>query len=253
MKLYDDIIDQESRLFARIGTGLKELGISMDPNVWKDDGKGGIVLKSDMQCELGGGNFPAVGSQLVTLDQALVDRDGLYLIGPDLCEIKKDQPYARIAWILLDEHSPQKGEHLAEGRLYDLIRSIEYVRYRVNPHGYMQRISAAAHREPVRIGKRAVAEGLDFAKVGALYIRAYQSNPLVKAVKMFFVTDPNADYHQLAELAQKAERITQALDHVLKDFNMNCSACNLKDVCDEVEELKKLHFRESGGSRPEPI
>lgn len=238
MKLYDEIIEKELAMFTAMKERAKALPFSMEPGVWRDDGKNGIVLKSDMQCELGGGNFKAIGSQRITADSRFLTKDELFLVGPDIPQIKKDQPYARIAWILLDDQGLKR-----ENDLYQMIRAIEYTRYSVNPHGYMQRISSVGHREPVRISRQAVQEGLDFSKVGSMYLQAYHRNPYVKAVKMVFFTDPDTDFAMLQNLSERAECITQALDHVLKDFKMNCATCNLKEVCDEVEELKELHFQ----------
>lgn len=236
--LYDEIIQKEIALVKEQESRTKQLPISMNKEVWKDSGKNGIVLKSDMQCELGGGSLKAVGNQVVTMDKGLVPADELVLIGPDLPEIIGSRPYARIAWILLDDQAAA-----GEGELYDMIRAIEYTRYRVNPYGYMQRIALSGHREPVRISRQAVQEGLTFAKVGSLYLQAYHQNPYVKTVKMLFFTDPAVDYEELARDAERTESITKALDHVLRDVKMNCSSCSLKEICDEVEELKELHFQ----------
>ena len=236
--LYDEIIKKEIALVKGQESRAKQLPVSMDKNVWKDSGKNGLVLKSDMQCELGGSSLQAVGNQMVTTDKGLVAADELLLIGPDLPEITANRSYARIAWILLDDQAA-----VQERDLYDMIRAIEYIRYRVNPYGYMQRIALSGHREPVRISKRAVREGLDFAKVGSLYLQAYHQNPYVKAVKMMFFTDPDKDYEEFARDAERTESLTKALDHVLKDFKMDCASCSLKEICDEVEELKVLHFQ----------
>lgn len=236
--LYDEIIKKEIALVNKQQFRSKQLPISMDRDVWKDSGKNGIVLKPDMQCELGGGSMKAVGNQMVTTDKGLVPADELVLIGPDLGEITSSKPYARIAWILLDDRST-----VQERDLYDMIRALEYIRYRVNPYGYMQRIALSGHREPVRISRQAVQEGLTFAKVGSLYLQAYHQNPYVKAVKMLFLTDSDVDYEEFARDAERTESLTKALDHVLRDVKMNCSSCSLKEICDEVEELKVLHFQ----------
>lgn len=248
MRLYDDMIKNEAELFFGRKDKPVKLPILTAPKFFSNDGKNEVVLRSDMQCELGGGNLPAIGSQIVTTNPNLVEEDGLFLIGPDLPMIRQDQPYARIAWILLKEdfadfYDKEEGGRSSGEKLYDIVRSIEYVRYRVNPRGYMQRISVVGHREPVRVSRRAVEDGLNFSETGSLYLQAYHRNPFVKAVKMFFVTAPDVDYERLTEQTKKAELVTQALDHVLKDFKMNCASCQLKEICDEVEELKKLHFR----------
>ncbi len=37
--------------------------------------------------------------------------------------------------------------------------------------------------------------------------------------------------------------ITSTIDHISKRIIMDCDSCNLSSVCSEVEELKKLHFK----------
>lgn len=236
--LYDEIIKTELSLVRDMAAQVRSLPFSLDADVWRDDGKNGIVLKPDMQCELGGGNLAAVGSQVITTDKGLVSEDELLLAGPELSEIEGSWPYARIAWILLDEEAVVR-----EQELYEMVRAIEYVRYGVNPHGYMQRISLTGHREPVRVSRQAVGEGLDFSKAGSLYLQAFHRNPYVKAVKMIFFTARDTDFELLKREAERAELITKALDHVLKDFRMDCASCSLREICDEVEELKELHFQ----------
>jgi len=138
---------------------------------------------------------------------------------------------------------------LGEGEAaYASIRGIEHARYRVSPRGYMARISAASEREPVRVGRAALREGLDFAKVGGHYLKAYRARPQVLAAKLVFVTLPGFPYGELARLASRAEAITESLDHVLKDLVMDCASCHLKPVCDQVEGMRELHF--SRGKRP---
>lgn len=233
MKLYDELIRE---LFG-VCESLQGKRLALHPTPWGDDGKNGIVLRRDMAYELGGGRLPAVGSQMMTGSQDLVPNDEIVLYGPDLPDIQKDTPYARIALLRIREEGLGQEEDL-----YAALRAIEYSRYRVNPHGYMVRISASSQREPVRVGKDALREGLDFAGVGGLYLQAYKRHPQVEAAKLIFITQPGADYGFFQELAKKSEQITNAIDHILKDFQMDCATCSLKQICDAVEGMRQMHF-----------
>lgn len=200
---------------------------------WHDTGVSGVILQRDTVCELDG-----VGFNLVTSDEI---QDEITVIGEDLSSLTGNVPFARISLIQLD--SADDGQ-----KAYNLIRKIEYVKYHCFPEGYMIRTSSRSHKEIVRVSKSAVRDGIDFAKIGSLYIGKFKENPAVKGVKMIFVTDPKADFKALEALAQKNNAVTETLNHVMNSVNFDCSTCNLKPICDEVEGMKELHFRNASTS-----
>ncbi len=235
MKLYDECLLGVLELLKEYQA--KELDISVD-NELTNDGKNRIILQRDTAYELGSGALPAVSSIALTDNEDYVKNDGIYLIGDDLPDIKKDAPFARIALIRVDEDSLGSGE-----ALYQSIRKIEFTRYHINPEGYMMRISAFTHREAVRVSKDALKNGLNFSKVGKLFIDEYKKNPYVKAVKLLFVNKVDFPYDKLETIMQKSEDITKALDHIMKNIKMDCDTCSLKTVCEEVEALREKDFR----------
>lgn len=239
MKLYEESIAGFYELLKdKPFTGLN---ISTNESDWPDVGNENMILRGDMAYELGGGNLAASGSLAITESKELVPCDELLLYGPDLQEISQDIPYARLAFVRVKEDS------LGEGNtLYNAIRKMEYVRYHLNPRGYMIRVSSTKEREPARVGKAALKEGLDFAKVGKLFLKAYHENPRIEAVKLIFITMPDFPYAQLESRIRKNEQITAAIDHIMKNIIMDCNVCNLKQICDEVEGMKELHFAQTG-------
>ena len=238
MKLYDENI--KALLESIDGSLAKQLDI-VNAN-WEDVGDHNLILRADMAFELGGGTYPAVSAMGVTTNAEFVSEDEVLLIGPDLSEIKADQPYGRIAIVRVNEDSMGDGN-----ALYNAIRKIEYVRYHINPRGYMTRISAKNSREPVRVSKEAIKEGLGFAQVGKLFLDTYHENKNIEAVKLIFITDPAFDYKSLAEQAKHFEDITGTIDHIFKNVTMDCGSCSLQKICDEVEGLRELHFKERKG------
>ena len=237
MNLYDDGI--RALLDGIDMTKAKRLDI--ENTIWQDVGEHNLILRTDMAYELGGGKEYAVSAMGVTGSDKLVPEDEVYLIGPDLPDIVEDVSYARVAIVRVKEDS------LGEGNaLYNAIRKIEYVRYHINPEGYMTRISASNNREPVRVGKEALAKGLNFAKVGRLFLDTYRKNEMIEAVKLIFITEKAFDYKGLFQQAKHLEDITGTIDHIFKNIMMDCGSCSLQKVCDEVEGLRELHFSMGG-------
>lgn len=233
MKLYDETIDKIKNLL--------EAGESRElpagDTAWPEVSDRSMILRSDMAYELGGEGLPAVGCTLITADRSLVPADAVTLLGSDLPQIRKDVPYARIALVRVREDTLGEGQ-----ALYQAIRGLEYTRYHFYPEGFMMRVSASRQKESVRIGRDALKRGLDFAKTGNRMISAFHRNGAVEAVHIYYVTKEEFDYRALMHLAGEAERITKAIDHILQSAIMDCGACSLQKVCDEVEGLKELHF-----------
>lgn len=226
MKIYDDSIKGFNEILSSLSCS------TVAPKSWNDAGKNQIIFQNDMAYELGGGNLPAISSIMLTSDDALVNKDEIIVYGNDLSQISSNTPFARLTFVKVNDELMGQGEEL-----YQNVMKLDYIRYRLNPEGYMMRISTFDHRECVRVSKNALKNGLSFSNVGDLFIKAYHKYPFVEAVKIVFITLPNLDYKELAKKATRVEEITQALDHVLKNIKMDCDSCGLKAICDEVEEL----------------
>lgn len=234
MKLYDETIKEWLKILDSLQG--RELDVKKGED-WKDIGNANMILRSDMAYELGGNHLPALSGMTLTADTSLVPRDEVLLYGKDLGEIHEDTPYARLAVLRVKENSMGEGN-----ALYQAIRKMEYTKYHLNPEGFMMRISAASQREMVRVGKTALEKGLGFEQVGKLFLQSYHKNPQVEAVKLVFITLSDFPYEELEIYIKKAEEITKAIDHILKNLSMDCNVCSLKQICDEVEGMKELHF-----------
>ncbi|MCR4804034.1 MAG: carbon monoxide dehydrogenase [Clostridia bacterium] len=236
MQLYDPIIREA---LARLSQKPARRYAYEAQKAWKDSGESELVMQREAAYELGGDGKPAVNFSCVTSDASLVARDEVIVIGKDLSEIGGSVPFARLAFILIDDIKAEEGD---TEPLFRAIQDIDFVKYHVFPEGYMVRTSAENHREQVRISKKAKAAGISFERVGCDYIRRYKGDPHIRAVKLVFVTDPDVDYKKLAEEAKTVHDITLTLSKILEGMPTDCSSCNLKPICDEVEGMKELHF-----------
>ncbi len=226
MEFFDSLIKAVSDLT----NGLPKKEYS-ECTAWHDTGKSEIVLQRDTAFELDG-----VGFNLVTSCRVA---DGITVIGDDLGDIKKNQPFARISVIQIEDIGDEQ-------KAYNLIKKLEYVKYHHFPEGYMIRTSSRSHKEIVRVAKSAVKGGIDFRKIGSLLIKKYKENPSVKGANIIFITDKNADYSEIEEVAKKNSSIAEALNHIMNNIKFDCDTCNLKPICDEVEGMKELHFKNAG-------
>ncbi len=195
---------------------------------WSDVGYNQVILQRDTAFELSGTGF-----NLVT-DAEL--KDEIIVVGDDLQNIIDNRFFARISLVQIESEEDEQ-------KAYNLIRKIEYVKYHHFPEGYMIRTSSRSHKEAVRVEKKAIKNGISFQKVGSLLVDKYKEIPSVKAVKVIFITDPEADYGFIESLAKKGNSITETLNHIMNNVKFDCDTCNLKPICDEVEGMKELHFK----------
>lgn len=228
MNFFNSLIEEIVSLTG--GPGKKSFSYQKS-DAWQDVGYNEVILQRDTAFELDG-----VGFNLITTEPV---NDEIVVIGDDLPHIKESLTFARVCVIELDETEDQQ-------KTYNLIRKVEYTKYHVFPEGYMIRTSSRSHKEAVRVSEKAVKKGIDFQKVGSLLISKYKENSAVKGVKVIFITDKNADFKRLEEIARKNNDITETLNHVMNSVNFDCDTCKLKPICDEVEGMKELHFKTSG-------
>lgn len=229
MEIFDTLIKEASEIIKPYSK--TEYSYEKE-NSWEDVGHNQVILQKETLFELDG-----VGFNLLTSSH--ID-DGIEVIGKELQEIKQDVKFARICFIEFEE-----GEETQ--KTYNLIRKIEYAKYHFFPDGYMIRTSAKAHKESVRVSKNAVKKGISFQKVGNLLINKYKENPAVKGVKVVFVTENTVDFSLLEALSRKNHEITETLNQVMNNLTFDCDTCNLKAICDEVEGMRELHFKNAIG------
>ena len=203
---------------------------------WADTGASELVLQRDAAYEMGALGKGSANYVLFTSSSELVDKDQVILYGPDMGQIKGDCDFARIVLLrvgVLDDD---------DEAVYRTLKDIEFAKYHVYPEGYMVRMSPESSREQVRVSKKALGKGISFRSVGASYVAEYKKDANVLNATVIFITDPKADYAALQAAAKKSSAVTGTLTHILEGLPTDCSICALKDICDEVEGMKELHF-----------
>lgn len=237
MDLYNHIIES---LPSRFGSQIPRR-YAYDPKAaWADTGSFEVVMLKNTAFELGGEGKAAVTFSCVTSSPRLVDKDEILVIGPDLNQIKSNRPYARIALLQVGDIESDDEDDTEEA--YRAIQDIDFVKYRVFPKGYMIRTLAESGREQVRVSKEAVKRGITFQQIGSTFLMQYKQNPHVLRAKVIFLTAPDVDYAALSADAKMVRDITMSLTTILKGLPTDCSTCQLKSICDEVDGMRELHF-----------
>ena len=233
MELYNSLINETKALLESKSAKVWDYDAH---GLWKDTGMSELVLQKDAAFELGASGKGSANYVLFTSNAELVNKDQVILCGKDLGELKGDCDFARVVLLrvgVLDED---------DEAVYRTLKDIEFSKYHVYPEGYMVRMSPESYREQVRVSKTALRKGVSFKRIGMSYIKEYRKNPNVLAAKVIFVTEKGMDYAAMQKEAKKANDVTGTLTHILEGLPTDCSVCALKDVCEEVEGMKELHF-----------
>lgn len=225
MEFFDSLICEVSAL---TDASQKNNYVYNEDMLWSDIGYSQVILQRDTAFELDGVGFNLVTSSYV--------ESGIVVVGDELDNIAADRKFARVCMVQI-EPSDDDQEY------YKVIKKADYVKYHFFPEGYMIRTTSRSHKESVRVAKSALKKGITFEKIGNLLINKYKENPKIKAVKVIFITAKDADYKSLENMAQKSTGITETLNHIMNSIKFDCDSCNLKPICDEVEGMKELHFK----------
>ena len=229
MVLFDGLISQINGILPKEGKcfpyGKSRL---------KRGDRNSILLLKDTAFELGGSQKPCVSTLAVSIDMRF--DNCVHLYGKDLYEIKEDCAFGKIVFLEIED--------IDEETAFDKIKELELVRYNFCPEGFMTRASALSMREQLRVGKKAIKSKVSFADLGNALIEEYLRNPIVKSVQVIFITEFD-DFHGLLMLADKIKSTLSALNHILDNVIFDCSTCNLKPICDEVDGMKELHMKKA--------
>ena len=224
MNIFNSLISEFNSLVNEHNNTVRNYDSSQ---LWTDVGYSQVIMQRDTAFELDG-----IGCSFVTSDNI---SDGVTVLGNDLNKINSKAKYARVTVVQIEDE-------IQSQQLYDLIKKIEYVKYHCFPDGFMVRSATSSFKENVRVSLNSVKNNVNFFTIGNLFIKKYKEIPQVTAVHIYFITEDSFDFLSLKNMAQKKKEITETLNKVMNDLTFDCSTCNLKPICDEVEGMKELHF-----------
>ncbi len=194
-----------------------------------------FLMGKEVAFELGDRFKDSVVYNVQTSDKSLVGEDKIFLIGKDLQDIKENTNFSRVALFNIDDISDPNKAYIG-------VRKLNYERYKIIPEGYMVLSSSFENKENVRVSKKAIKNGLTFETLGNLYINQYKQLKGVNAVQIYFIVGDYDFVKDLVNVSKKVNEVTEAFDHILKNVILDCDVCPLKTICDDIEQLRVLHF-----------
>lgn len=265
MQLYDAMILR----IRDLQSGMPMACHSYDEGkAWPENSDFEMIFQKDVAYELGGGRMMSVNLTCVTENEELFAgnlansaggeesvsvKDQILVYGPDLQELQGNVSYARICEILVRGSEEKEGIEQSvnsadleresdSGRTLKLLQDLDFVKFHVYGKGFMMRTSGQSAREPVRVSRKALQDGITFERMGNTFISHYKKNPNVLAVRISFITAEGFDYAKLSEEGGIAVEIRNSLSKIQKGLPTECSVCDIREICNEVEGLRELHF-----------
>lgn len=232
MIVYDSLIEETLQVLKPYEC--KELPV-MDSVSWKCLKNNEFLLGKEVAFELGDRIDPCTVYNCVTSNPNLVVEDKIILLGKDLQEINENTNFSRITFLNVDAMEDAD-------KAYKKIKRIEFERFNVIPQGYMVSTSSVENKENIRVSKKAIKKGLDFATIGNLFINNYKKVEGVNHAWMIFIVGDYEFIPELVKISRKVDDITNAFEHIMKNIILDCAVCPLRTICDDVEALRELHF-----------
>jgi len=194
-----------------------------------------VVLRQETALELGGPRSASCFALLWDDAEDAAARQGrVSLVGPDLSELPPGA--APLALVVMAGGPPVPDESL-----HDHLCGMRDAVYGVHLRGVMARLLPSQQSVWYRLSADAVARGVDARVLGSALVRAVAAAPGVEAAEVLLVTSGAREVEQLAEAAQLAAGITEALGAMDADPEMDCEGCAHQAVCDLVDELREAH------------
>jgi len=160
---------------------------------------------------------------------------GVYCIGnPDLLSGKEKQiSFGKI--VLL------QTEEIPEDKWYEFTQKELITDSKIRVEDVMLRQSSVHYNVNLKIGKKAVKNGFNLETLGKTIRNSFMKIEGVKDAAVILIAGESSLYKNLLPVAEKIKEITLALNHIFDGIEMDCGHCNLVEICNEVEGMRKLH------------
>jgi len=199
---------------------------------WPCGGNRNFVMQHETGVELGGPKTESIALTLWTDRAQVVTDRRITLLGPPLADCTGgSRPFGQIVLLELGTASGFEDD-------YQLFRSLEEIKYRIDLRGYMRRGASQFLREWSRISREALDSGFDFSVMGNALAKLFRRQECVRGVEVLFITELAA-LRELKPVAVQVQRIIEALNKMLHEEITDCDDCEYNDICAQAAELRK--------------
>lgn len=233
--MFSPYIKEARQIMSESGLDKRGRVVEADPDAkpWPRD-EMQIILSKDTSIELGSSDMASISLVLLTNDNSLVEDGKMTFIGPDLPECAgRSLPFGKIIFV--------SGHGFDEDNMYKRYEEMSLQRFSLDLAGFQPRSIPQANREWSRVSKKALAEGFSLEVLGNEQYRELQKLDYVDSVEMIIITSSAADVTLFKSLSDRAAKAAQAMNKMAEHLIYDCKDCDYKDVCDEVDGLRRMH------------
>ncbi len=239
--------------------GLDCGGIGLEGPLWPAADRNPFIMERDTAAELGG--YPKESINLILSTSAGLPIEGIHLIGVTgkancgpTGELHGDQAGDRSSRQMIPAGHQSFGkivflqtEEIPEDAIYDFQQRVQLADLRLQLQDVMVRSSSRQYLLNLRVGKKAIADGFDLEILARTIYAHFRNIPRVKDAAVVLIAGDSALYRQLMPAAERVREITAALNTMFEGIEMDCGSCSMSPVCDEVEDLRRLHQKKAAG------
>lgn len=229
MELFEKYIAETIGIIEKCGyTG------AVETQPWGRSEKNAFLMDRDTACELGG--YPKESVNLImNTEGELPIAPGVYIVGDEsVIDSEEHVSFGKIVLLANEPHT--------EDELYPFSQELVMCDTKLWLDGIMQRTSPKYYNTNLKVGKKARQTGFSLSRFGRTVQEAFCEVKGVRGAAVFImIGDHGEAYKQLLDIAEKAREITVALNHIFDGINMDCGHCDMNAICDEVQELRKMH------------
>ena len=160
--------------------------------------------------------------------------NGFYVIGDEkLINKEKHLSFGKI--VLL------KIKDIESDKIYDFTQDVLLKDAKSHFKDVMTRASSKHYYINYKVSKNALKQGFSFASIAQAIKKQFMQIDAVEDVSVVFIVGDSNIYKELLPIVEKAKEVTLTLNHIFDGVDMDCHACNMNDICNEVQGLRKLH------------
>lgn len=212
---------------------------------WPLQEKNSFLMERDTYLELGG--YPKESINLIIPTSELSGltelTDGIYCIGDPGC-LRSDEKHVSFGKIVLLE-----TEVLNEDNLYAFTQEVLLTDSRIRMKDVMLRQSPTHYNINLRISRNAYKNGFDAQKLASTIYQSFKDMKQVKKVVVLLLFGESLIYHPLFTIAEKIKEVTLTLNHIFDGIDMDCSHCDVSEICSEIEGMREYHRRKINKQR----
>ncbi len=207
--------------------------VALDKNAqpWDILDKNVYLFDKETAFELGGYPKESINMLIQSSNNFL---DGFYVVGDEsLIKSQKHLSFGKIVIL--------KIKDIESDKIYDFTQDVLLKDAKSHFKDIMTRASSKHYYINYRVSKNALKQGFSFASIARAIKNQFMQIDAVEDVGVIFLIGESNIYKELLPIVEKAKEVTLTLNHIFDGVDMDCHACNMNDICNEVQGLRKLH------------